>query len=467
MLALLVLASGYLLTVQTPIDLYRRLLALAVIWLGTVPTLIHLCDPHRSQIPFFPLVGLFYASNFGLPLFAADRPFDDGDVLLRIEGVSTTCLWLGIAGMTCLLTGFYTGRSFFKTRLRGMRISGDWNAPQFRMMMWVYLVIYFAYRFVPALKAIPTANHLLSPFGYLGFGFFFTLFVNRRLSFLEGLIIWGGMVPVEVAFRLSSGSIAEAMVFGLFFSLIAIRTAPKLAALAFILAVLTFTIFNPVKGTYRAITWYASESGGSGPQSAYEKCLLLVQLAYEYHFGMLNSQEHHAEVLASLAGRLSSVSVLSVVVDETPSHVPFWNGESYLPLFTKLIPRALWPDKPVDDMGNQFGHRYGLLGDNDMATSLNLPWMVEMYANFGRWGICLGMALVGVALAALDKIFNRLKPNPIELVIGATLLLQLIYQESSFSLMAGDFAILLVVVFIALRLALPPAARRPLRVSPV
>ena len=462
-LGFLALASVYLLTINTPIDLYRRLLALAVIWIGSVPTLVYLYSAQRPQIPFFPLVGLFYASNFGLPFFAASNPIEEGDALLRIENVTPTCLWLVIIGMACLLVGFYVGQQAFGARIKGMRVTGDWTAPRFRVMMWIYLIVYFAYRALPALKANSTVNHLLSPLGYLGFGFFFVLFVNRRLLLLESVIIWGLLVPMELAFRLSSGSIAEAMIFGLFFSLIAMRTSPKLAATAFILAILTFAVFNPVKGTYRMITWYTSEMGGDAPQSAYTKCMLLVQLAYEYHFGVLSSQDRHTEMLASLAGRLSSVTVFSLVTDETPSQVPYWKGESYLPLFTKLIPRAFWPDKPVDDSGNQFGHRYSLLGDNDTATSLNLPWVVEMYANFGAWGVYLGMTLVGFGLAWLDVIFNQRKRNPIELVIGATILLQLIYQESSFSLMVGDSILLFIVVYVALRVALPPAARRPLR----
>ena len=440
---------------------------MALIWLGSLPTFIYLLNSRRPPIPFFPLVGLFYASNFGLPLFGADGQFTSDDAQLRLGDVSAQCLWLTFGGMVCLLAAFYAGHIFFHRRFKPLRIPGNHLAPRFQGMLWVFMLVYFAYTYFPYLRLIPSLGTLLTAVGYLSFGMLFQLSLNGQLSLPKKLFLWLGCVPLELIYRLSSGSIAQTMIFAIFFSLVALRSAPKLALASFAFGVATLAIFNPVKGTFRAITWYISDTNTySGPGLAYEKCVLLFHLAYEYHLGgakRLPSLDEQQTTVSSLVGRLSSITVLALVVDRTPTVVPYWSGASYLPLFTKPIPRLLWPGKPIEDIGNEFGHRYFLLDDADEITSINLPWIVEMFANFGALGLLVGMGVIGFGLAYLDRIFNVLKSNPIEYVVGATLLLNLFYQESSFSLMAGQALLLYIALRIALKIALPPVvhASRP------
>ena len=62
-------------------------------------------------------------------------------------------------------------------------------------------------------------------------------------------------------------------------------------------------------------------------------------------------------------------------------YVPYWNGYSYKILYSKLIPRVFWENKPSDDLGNEFGHRYFILTKentkdkliHDTNTSWNMP----------------------------------------------------------------------------------------------
>ena len=76
--------------------------------------------------------------------------------------------------------------------------------------------------------------------------------------------------------------------------------------------------------------------------------------------------------------------------------------------------------------------------ETERQLSFNLPWITEMYANFGRAGVILGMALVGLLFGFLERFLARPGMTALEFVTGTTILLPLFFQESNFSLMTGS-----------------------------
>ena len=105
--------------------------------------------------------------------------------------------------------------------------------------------------------------------------------------------------------------------------------------------------------------------------------------------------------------RVSLILPLSHVVESTPSQVPYWKGETYKTLFVGWIPRFLWPGKPEERWGNLFGQRYGILSLSNRRMSVNIPWVTELFANFGWYGIVFGMVAIGLFLAACERFLNR------------------------------------------------------------
>ena len=105
-------------------------------------------------------------------------------------------------------------------------------------------------------------------------------------------------------------------------------------------------------------------------------------------------------------------------------------------------------------MGQTFGHRYKLLHPEDKITSINVPWIVEMFVNFGALGVLTGMTLVGLFLAALESVFNRSKMTDLELSFGLAVLLPLFLQSSNFSLMTGSLLPLAIFLWAYLRAGL-------------
>ena len=148
--------------------------------------------------------------------------------------------------------------------------------------------------------------------------------------------------------------------------------------------------------------------------------------------------------------RISHTWLFAHVVLKSPDEVPFWGGQTYKPLFTAMVPRAIWPDKPREETGGLFGKRYDLL-EPTSQTSLNLPWHIETYVNFGSLGVVIGMGLIGVFLALLDKLLNAPGRRELEMGIGLGILIPLTFQDSNFSVMVGtlpQFVICLYIYFL-------------------
>lgn len=83
------------------------------------------------------------------------------------------------------------------------------------------------------------------------------------------------------------------------------------------------------------------------------------------------------------------------------SRIEFARGGTIVDAFLALVPRALWPDKPLKAGGAEVVSRYTgqTFGGN---TSVGVGTVLELYINFGAPGILLGFAALGVLLSKLD-----------------------------------------------------------------
>ena len=126
--------------------------------------------------------------------------------------------------------------------------------------------------------------------------------------------------------------------------------------------------------------------------------------------------------------------------------VPYWNGYTYKILTSKLVPRLFWKNKPSDTLGNEFGHRYNKLHNDDnknidLTTSWNMPVLNEFYVNFGKKGVLLGMLIIGIIFGFLTKFSNFQNMKNVESVIIFYLFIPLFFLESHLSLLIGAIRI--------------------------
>ena len=160
-----------------------------------------------------------------------------------------------------------------------------------------------------------------------------------------------------------------------------------------------------VKKGYRSQVW-----SGDAPSMSEIKKLEVWEDSFRAVFeddgekSILDSMRH-------LGQRSSAVAVLQEVRELCPDVVPYEDGRTLLPILVGWIPRAFWPDKPVSGAGNEFGKTFGLLDENDDYTSMNTPWLIELYWNFGDAGIVLGFLVVGIVLGVLEFFYNGYRLN--------------------------------------------------------
>jgi hypothetical protein len=113
----------------------------------------------------------------------------------------------------------------------------------------------------------------------------------------------------------------------------------------------------------------------------------------------------------ALADRLDSISPLAVVVSNYERLAPheeaygladnIWNET-----VTFLIPRVIWPDKPVTIEASKYGDLYFNYSEN----AFTLTPMGDLLRNFGPWGVLFGMMVLGLVLRIVYAAFRENRP---------------------------------------------------------
>jgi hypothetical protein len=419
----------------------KAFLALVATWLCFLPSIQYLSNPKRRPIPFFPLVGLFYALSFSLPIFSAAQVKSYKFSLQEVSLNSLILLVLGLAGMN---VGFFLSQNYWWKSISSIKLPTPKKSSTLLVLAWLFMSMYLSYNYIPFLQELPSVGYFVTPLGYFAFGLFYILWSQKKLNKFQLFLVLGVFL-LELLFRLATGALAQVVFFLMFLGIVYFRQHKRLPMTIMLVATLFFVVFNPVKGEYRSLTW----TDNIQSLSVIEKSKLFFWLTINYYTSPANTST--PDITSSTVNRAEQMSLLSNVINDTPDIVPYWNGQTYLPIFTSFIPRALWPGKPEIRTGNDFGRRYKYLGANDFTTSYNLPWIVEMYANFGDTGIILGMFFVGVMLAYFDKVFNNFEMNDIEFLYGCVILFNITNHLSNFALIMGNIFLLSLTIYISLK----------------
>jgi hypothetical protein len=212
-------------------------------------------------------------------------------------------------------------------------------------------------------------------------------------------------------------------------------------SLGIVFGILFSVLFNPVKMEYRQIDL-------SG-KTLFDRVLVIQDLI------STNKRDNTKKVVddKTFFWRITyPMSATSLVNEKTPSKVPYWNGESYINLLYKFIPRIIWKDKPSEEMGQLFGHRYEILNTWNSTTSMNTPIIAEAYMNFGVTGFYGMFILMSFILARAfigSNIKTQMEVNSLNVLLNglnvAIVLTFLIQWESNFSMIFGKIIILFIV----------------------
>ncbi|MFI5177515.1 MAG: hypothetical protein ACHQO8_03070, partial [Vicinamibacterales bacterium] len=86
----------------------------------------------------------------------------------------------------------------------------------------------------------------------------------------------------------------------------------------------------------------------------------------------------------------------------TQRYTPFGHGSTLADAALALVPRVLWPDKPMSAGSGDLVSRYtGMQFGED--TSVGIGQIMELYVNFGSPGVAIGMAVIGALIILVDE----------------------------------------------------------------
>lgn len=124
----------------------------------------------------------------------------------------------------------------------------------------------------------------------------------------------------------------------------------------------------------------------------------------------------------------SEFNCVMSVVELVPEKVPFNYGYGHLEIFTRIIPRAIWPDKVYPAMESVQGVlREGRLSSATVRSTNLLMGPAFTFAGHwyyvgGAFGLAFGGLLTGLMLRLIRHIYDREFPSEGDIIIYSTLM---------------------------------------------
>lgn len=400
---------------------------------------------HRLRVPVMPLWGIGYFALFGMPMISGAEELAQFDSRLVAEA-----LGLAVLGALCCLAAFYTPLMLWlESFLPPLRWSWDpRRAPKSGVLLClVGITANYLMLSVNLSSALGQPLYLLSLSATVGTLTLFLLQMRGALSLRLKLFLWGFVVPILYLFGIGTGAVYKGIIVLAPMLFCYCAEKRRLPVFWTVLILSVFVVpFLGFKGEYRSYAWQ-TEGDVELTSSPAGRGLFFVQLVIKRLTE--GGLESYSVALETAEQRASHLELLADVMEQTPAVVPFWNGETYASVLWTLIPRFLYPNKPQKRVGQEFGHRYGILEETDLSTSVNLPHqVVEMYINFGKAGVVLGMLVIGTLYRAISVLLGRPGAGERSLIIGCTICAILLNQDSDFSLVFGGVVYCLAVLYI-------------------
>ena len=214
------------------------------------------------------------------------------------------------------------------------------------------------------------------------------------------------------------------------------RPSNKQIYLTIILGLLSVSTLQTIKAAYRAKVW----SGYQG-----NKLELFAGLFVDALF--LNEMEVNEEEDLNNV-RLNQGWIISAIMDEIPSRVPFQKGETVKEaILASILPRFLNPDKKKAGGQENFRKFTGLpLAD---GTSMGISIIGEAYGNFKVIGGILFMGLWGLFLVWYWKLLlNKIQRNIMFLAFLPIIFLQVVKAETELVVVLNHLIKASIVVFL-------------------
>ena len=385
----------------------------------------------QQEFPLFPMVGAMYVVAYALPLFLGQHlgKTSHGPRVLAPQAIDNTMM-LAVFGVVALGAGMTLRIPWGMTS--GRMLEFDERPAAWNIVRFIFIVT--------ALMAIGLGIggmgeggrqilvDLESVVAMVAFLALFRRFLRGQAGQTDQLLLLG-FVLLRLGGGVASGWLGAVVWFLIVMGVcyFDVRRSVPTAAIIGILIVVLF--LQPGKTEFRKHYWHGI---GNVSGTVTERTLYWLEASARAWSGALDRPEKRSELFGVTVSRASLLEPTAMVVQMTPSQVPYQHGKLYKYLVITWIPRALWPDKPSFSEANQFYQvAYGITDRKDLnKVSMAVGALTESYINFGWLGPPTVMLIVGLILNLVRRYFLDAEQGEFLHCVGLALLPTLMVIES-------------------------------------
>jgi hypothetical protein len=173
--------------------------------------------------------------------------------------------------------------------------------------------------------------------------------------------------------------------------------------------ILLVVIINPAKQHYRELAWQDAESRQEQERTSKDPRVAAERWWKALTTTWTSGQSDRGTNTSGLASRLNELGINAVVLDVTPSVLPYDRGQGWAYIPVSLVPRFLYPDKPnfTQIFNDRFSVTFGFQTRESTETSTGaFPLVADGFWNMGWPGVVLVGMLSGLAIGIFAGLFR-------------------------------------------------------------
>ena len=310
-----------------------------------------------------------------------------------VDGFRMSTIGIGAFALGCFgIAPLLTQRP---SRVLSLRDSAS-DSRIFRIFLTVgiasFLLIGFGLGTIPTLSAVLSSGQGFL-FVALGLGIWQSYLRQNR----KQLLLFLSVTP---AFPLLTIFVQGFLGFGVGYAIIVlcffvsiyrprVRTTLFIIPLAY-LGLSFYVTYMRDRSALRAAVW-----GGSKIETRVDQLISVVQ-----HFEWFDPWDR--QHLERVDVRLNYNWLVGAAMSHLQMTKGFGRGETLWMGVVTLVPRAIWPDKPIQTGSMDFVTRYAGVPVPE-GTSMGMGLIFEFYANFGVYGVLMGMLVMGILVGFSDR----------------------------------------------------------------
>jgi hypothetical protein len=247
------------------------------------------------------------------------------------------------------------------------------------------------------------------------------IFISRSL---RSRLVFVALLAVELGFGLFGGNKGEFLLTAAAAAIVYSVRGGRITTKAVVGILLAVLVVFPFVASYRNFV-RPSPTERRSPAEAFSSLPTILHNTLDE----VASGKALGSTPKTVAWRLREIDNVAIVTQKTPAAIPYrpWEDLVVGPV-TGMIPRAVWPSKPVLSTANDFEHQYYETPSVVISASA-ITWPGDLYRHGGIAPVVIGMLVLG-AIARLVQTAFHPAGEPRKIIVFVALLFVILQPES-------------------------------------